>query len=149
MTRGSRWLVGILVGGTLAFTLTVGVTVASIYNAGMIAFDVDSPGDDRVQVAVPAGLANVAIALTPRALVRDVVDELDPGLLSAVRAGVEELERTEDFVLVDVTSSDESVRIEKRGKRLLINVDGDDGRFRVAIPLGTVRSALRKMDSRI
>jgi hypothetical protein len=148
MTTGARVLL-IVVGGVvlLAFA-SVAMAAAAIYGSGTIAVDVRDGAGTDVSVHVPAALANVALGLVPDSLVeealRDAPPEVEP-ILPAVRDAWRELEESRDFVLVQVVDGDDSLRVEKRGKQLVVRVEFDDGDVHVTVPLKTVRKLVRKV----
>ena len=157
MSRGARLLLIIVVGGTLLTVATVGMAAAAIYNSGTIAVDVQENHGGSVSIHVPAGLANLALDLVPDSLIEealsavamDVSTEVAP-LLPAVRAAWNEFAAAPDFVLVEVRSDDELVRIEKKGKSLLIRVDSGGGEaVRVSVPIKTIGKLLRKVEGSI
>ena len=44
MTRGTRVLLALVLGGALLFVATVGVTVAAVYRAGSVAVEIEENG---------------------------------------------------------------------------------------------------------
>jgi hypothetical protein len=146
MTRGTRALLTILVCGSLLMATTVGISVAAVYRAGSIAVQVNEGDGQQLRVAVPAGLARIAIWLTPASVLEPVmVDELRP-LVPALRAGWREFGNTPDFVLVEVRDGDDRVRVEKRGHAIVVLVESDESTVRVALPLATVGPLLSKLE---
>jgi hypothetical protein len=131
-----------------AFVLSiagVGFAAAAVYHAGSIAVDVQDRDTD-FRLAVPAAVVHLAVMLTPASMIREATREAEP-YFPAIAAGWQEFERTPDFVLVSVESPRETVRVEKRGDRILVLVEGQDGsRVNVAIPLRTVRALISKLD---
>ena len=144
MTRGTRLLLSIVIGGAVLFLATLGAGAAAVYHGGSVAIEIDDHGT-QFHLNLPAALVGAAIALTPATLLDDATAEVQQ-FLPAVQAGWEELIDTPDFVLVEIQSADEHVVIEKSGSRLEILVDSSDGQVRVGVPLRTVGSLLRKLD---
>ena len=144
MTRGTRVLLALVLGGALLFVATVGVTVAAVYRAGSVAVEIEENGH-HFRLGLPAGLLNVAIALTPSSALGSAADEIE-AFIPALGAGWSELADAPDFVLVEVRSDGEHVRIEKSGDRIEISVDAPDARVRVGLPIGTVGWLLDKLD---
>jgi len=149
------WGARVLIVGVLSVVLVVGmavtVTAASLYNSGTIAVRVEEDHGSNVSVHVPAGLANLAISLAPDELIEEIMREarveLDPWW-PAVQAAWVQFERAPDFVLVEVQSRDESVRVEKKRKNLLIQVgSGVAEAIEISVPLKTIRKLARKLDS--
>jgi hypothetical protein len=144
MSSGARLVLAIVAGIIVLVVATVGVAVAAVYHAGTVAVDVTPADDSSISVALPAGLLNLAIALVPDDVVRDVTDELEP-VWPTVQAAARELHRAPDFVLLEVEGPDEHVLIEKRDGRMLIVVEERGERISVALPLSTIRRIADKL----
>ena len=143
MTRGTRLLLAIVLGGAVLFLATVGAGAAAVYHGGIVAVEIDGDGN-RFRFRLPAGLVGAAIALTPVSVLDEAMVEVRP-FLPAVQAGWQELADAPDFVLVEVHSAEERVLIKKTGSRLEISVDSSDSHVRVEVPLRIVGSLLRKL----
>ena len=138
MTLGAKIFLG-LFGAALALTVaTVGAGAAAVVQAGTVSVEVQPDNGSNVSVGVPAIVLHLAIALAPDDLVAECARELEP-VWPTVRAAARELERAPDFLLLEVRSADELVRVEKRHGRLVVLVKSNEEQFRVAVPLGTVR----------
>lgn len=149
MTRRAKILVAVIVGLTVAAAGTVAFAASAIYTGGAVEIDVGERSGGGVSLSVPAGLAHLAIALAPDSVIDEALDEVrhefEP-FLPALRESWDVFVDTPDFVMVDVQSSDERVRIEKRGHQLLIEVGGrHDPGIRVAVPLRTIERILYKL----
>ena len=144
MTRGTRLLLAIVIGGVLLATAAVGAAAAAAYGAGTIAVDIRENDGQRIRVHLPAVLLRAAIALTPSSILEEASRELQP-LLPALSAGWQELSEAPDFLLFEMSSPEESVRVEKVESRLLIVVDASDASVHVSVPIDTVGSVLRKL----
>ena len=144
MTRGTRVLLLLVLGGALLFVAAVGVTAAAVYRAGSVAVEIEEDGH-HFRLGLPAGLLHVAIALTPSSAFGTATEEIRT-FVPALGAGWHELADAPDFVLVDVRADGEHVRVEKSGDRLEISVDAPDAHVRVGIPIGTVGWLLDKLD---
>ena len=117
MSRGTRVLLTLLVCGSLLAATTVGISVAAVYRAGSIAVEVREGDGQQLHVAVPAGLARLAIWLTPASVLEPVlVEEIHP-LVPALRAGWRELLRAPDFVLAEVRDRDDRCARREAGRR--------------------------------
>jgi len=150
MSRGTRILLAVMIGGILLAVGSVGATVAAVYRGGTIAVEVRNDDGGDLSVSVPAGLARLALALVPEAAFDELASELrdvEP-FLPAAAAAWRQLEQAPDFVLVDVTDGDETVRVEKRGGRLIIRVDADGESVRVGIPLSIVDPLVERLERR-
>jgi len=144
MTRGTRLLLAIVIGSVLLAIAAVGGTAAAVYRAGTIAVEIEEDDGNRIRVSVPAGLVRAAIALTPSSILEEASAELEP-LLPALNAGWRDLSEAPDFVLFELSSTEENVRVEKIDSRLVIFVDVPEATVQVVVPLETVGSLLRKL----
>ncbi len=144
MTRGTRLLLAIVIGGVLLATAAVGATAAAVYRAGTIAVEIREDDGNLIRVSLPAGLLRAAIALTPSSILEEACDELEP-LLPALNAGWREFSEAPDFVLFELSSAEENVRVEKIDSRLMILVDAPRVTLQVTVPLDTVGWLLRKL----
>jgi len=145
MTRGTRLLLAVVIGGVVLGLATLAATAAAVYHGGTVAVDIEEDGN-HFQLQLPAGLIGAAIALAPDSAVQEAADELEPWI-PALDAGWHELGDAPDFVLLELVTDDENVRIEKSGSKLLVIVDSPEAQIRVGVPLGTVGSLLHKLDS--
>ncbi len=144
MTRGTRLLLAIVIGGVLLATAAVGATAAAVYRAGTIAVEIREEDGNQIRVNLPAGLLRAAIALTPSSILEEASDELAP-LLPALYAGWREFSEAPDFVLFELSSPEENVRVEKIDSRLMILVDAPRVTLQVTVPIDTVGWLLRKL----
>lgn len=125
-------------------TVVMGAVVA--YNAGAVRVSVEEkkPGGQHVHLMVPAVAVPLALAFIPSDKLQQKAAELRPWL-PAIRIASRELERTPDFVLVEVFDSDEHVRITKRGGSLFVDVNSAQEDVHVEVPLHMVRSVAEKL----
>ncbi len=144
MTRGTRLLLAIVIGSVLLVMAAVGATATAVYGAGTIAVEIREDDGNRIRVSLPAGLLRAAIALTPSSILEEACDELQP-LLPALNAGWRELSEAPNFVLFELSSAEQDVRVEKVDSRLMIFVDGPELTVQVSVPIDTVGALLRKL----
>lgn len=125
-------------------TVVMGAVVA--YNAGAVRVSVEQkkPGGQRVYLVVPAVAVPPALAFIPADNLQRKAEKLRPWL-PAIRIASRELERTPDFVLVEVFDSNEHVRITKRGGSLFVDVNSAQEDVHVEVPLEMVRSMAEKL----
>jgi hypothetical protein len=104
-------------------------------------------GGDDIELRLPAALVQAALMLTPDDLVcgggkcgRQAMLDKMPLASALCRA----LQDTPDFVLVEVESDDERVRIEKRGHALFIDVNNPEETVRVRVPVKIVQGIVNK-----
>ena len=115
-----------------------------MYRAGTIAVEIREEDGNQIRVNLPAGLLRAAIALTPSSILEEASGELEP-LLPALNAGWRELSEAPNFVLFELSSAEENVRVEKVDSQLMIFVDLPEVTVQVAVPIDTVGSLLRKL----
>ena len=131
--------------GLFGVSVLAGAGVVYQYGAIKVYVEEKKPGGERVRLWVPGVLAPVALKLVPAEELR-----LPPEArrwMPALRAAGEELERVEDFTLVEVEDGREHVRIEKRNGALVIDVVSDDETVHVSVPLRVVVSVARQLES--
>ena len=145
MSRGTRIFLIVLISAIVVVAATVGATVAAVYRSGTIAVAVQESDGGEIRVGLPAALVRIAIYFVPDSLLEEAVEELQP-FVPAVRAGWDELRQAPDFVLVEIDTGDESIRVEKRNRELLVHVDSPDAQVQVAIPMGTVGALVSKLE---
>ena len=148
MSTATRIFIVALASIVVLFTATIGVATASVLTSGSVAVNVSHDDGKQLSFSVPGSLAELALVLAPDDVWLEAGRELEPWL-PAVRAVWGELSDAPDFVLVEVVGRHEHVRVEKRGRRLVVLVDEDDASIEVAIPLRAVGRLLRKLDTRL
>lgn len=136
----------LVIGGTLLVLATLGAAAAAVYHAGSVDIRLAERGN-RVQLSLPAAVLRAAVAVAPASAFDDSTAEIRP-LLPALDAGWQALEAAPDFVIVEASSADGGVRIEKSGSRLEIAVDAPDLQLHVGVPLDTVGQLLHKLEQR-
>jgi len=153
MPRGVKWVLGIALASVLLISLAVGATVGSVYNAGTISVRVQPRDGGGINVVVPAGVANMALAAVEFVPVRTLpLDEApDEALdvlehyLPAAQLALDRLAAQPDFTLVEVRSRDETVVVRKEGRSIRVLVDSDEASIDVTVPLSTVKEFTKRM----
>lgn len=146
MSRSTRIFLIVLIGGILAVTATVGAAVAAVYRSGTVAVDFQEEDGSRIRVGVPAALVRIAIHFVPDSLLEEAAAEARP-FVPAVRAGWSELRRAPDFVLAEIDTGSEEIRIEKRSRRFRVRVDSPDVKLAVELPMRTVGALVSKLEA--
>lgn len=144
MTRGTRWLLAIVIGGVVVVVAAIGAAAAAVYRGGTVAVEIEGDAGD-FRVSLPAGLVGAAIALAPSSMIEEAAHEIE-GFAPALDAAWQELADAPDFVLVEVRSAEEALTIEKVGRALRISAVSGGSHVRVAVPLATVGSLLRRLE---
>jgi hypothetical protein len=140
----AKFMIGML------YTTLIGGAV--LFHEGAITVNVEEkkPGGDHVVVFAPAAVVPWAIRLTPREHfpMENIPVEARPAI-SALAAATDKLRDMPDFVLVEVQSAREYVKIQKIGGSLVINVDSDKETVHVSVPLRAARHALEELAARL
>jgi len=153
MPSGVRWVLGIALASVLLVSLTIGATVGTVYQAGTISVSVQPNSGGAINIAIPAGVANMALAAVEFVPVETLpLDEAPAEVLEAIehylpaaQDALDRLAEQPDFVLVEVESDDEHVVVRKEGRALRVLVDSNDGRIDVSIPLSTVKQFTKRL----
>ena len=146
MSRRKKLLLGIVLLIAVLTIGTVALGAATAIGQGVVHVQVDSDGldGDHFGLAVPAVLIDVALRVAPVHLVVDEIpiEEIRPYLpiMGELSRQIEELP---DAVFVEVTGPDETVRIEKKNGRFVIDVTGSGERVHVSVPVSTVTRLMR------
>lgn len=134
--------------GALYTTLIGG---AVLFSEGAITVNVKEKKADghRVFVLAPAAVVPWAIALAPEKHVRfDQLPEEARAMLPALAGAADKLEEMDDFVLVEVQSPREQVKVEKKDGSIVVNVDSENETVYVTVPLRAARHALQELAAR-
>ena|SRR5688500_13971778 len=128
----------------LAGTAAVGAAVFDrVIATGTIDLEL-SDAMNEVGLSVPGGLVLMFLdsaewsAGGARVRVRHDLQDWGP----AIRAALDELEAYEDVPLLEAESGGDTVRIDKRGSRIVIEVDGGHEHLTISMPETTLRTAL-------
>lgn len=133
------------IAGMAGTTLLAG---ALVFHEGVITVNVrEKRADgDHIRFFVPATVASFGVGLVPEQHIRRATRHAHE-YLPAARIAMQELAKCPDTVLVEVKERDEHVRIEKRGGRLLVDVDSRSEEVHVGVPIQTVVSVLKELES--
>ena len=155
MSLAAKLFITAVVGTGMLFTATVGAGVAMVRGAGFIDVVVQEADGQRIHVAAPAILANLALAAVPTDVVATELANIEmpadapspDEVFSVVGQMTEEFANSPDFTLVEVKDGDDHVLIEKRRKALVISVEGRRGeQVRISVPIKTVRRVGKMLD---
>ena len=147
MSTAARLLIAVVAFVVLAFAVAVGATTAAVYRHGSVRVEVEPANGGEIRVSVPAGLANLAIAVMPDEVLSEVSDELAP-YFETLRVAGRELSGLPDFTLLEVRSRDERVIIRKVGRKLVIHVESSNERVHVEVPIRTVERVATRLAGR-
>lgn len=132
----------------IAALLTVALLAALILHQGFLIVRVDesAPQIHHVHIWLPATLVSVAFAFTPKEKLRDAAEKAGPWL-EVARTSCEQLKRSPDFTLADVTDQNGHVTVQKRGGSMEITVDEPDDKVFVAVPLVSLENVTDRLQS--
>lgn len=152
MSSRKRMILAVVLLVAMLMVGTLGMATATTFMHGNIRVQVTSQdaGGDNINLVVPATLAEALIALAPVGMIRDEIplDELEP-YIPAIRQLSREIRNLPDAVYVEVISKHESVKIEKRDGRFLIDVQDRSEQVRISVPITTVNRVASKMQDLI
>lgn len=134
----------------MLYTTLIGGAV--LFHEGAVTVNVQEkrPDGEHIVVFAPAAIVPWAIALAPEEHTN--FGHLPPEArqaIPALAAATDKLRDMPDFVMVEVQSPREHVRIEKLGGSLVINVDSEKETVYVSVPLRAARHALEELAARI
>lgn len=148
MGRAARILTALGVAFAMLFVGTGVALAATVAASGIVTIRVQESGPDGVRLFVPVpaaaldlglGVATLAIPAGELARLRAEAAPYHEALDALARG----LEDCPDATLVEVVTDRESVRVTKRGGTLVVDVDADDDRVRVALPARTLTKVVR------
>jgi hypothetical protein len=137
-------LLGKIALGTVGVALVAGMMA---FSEGAITVQVNDHRREgrNVNLFLPAAVVPVALRMVPAHHFGEIPPQARR-LLPAVREAMRRAADLPDFVLVEVDSPRERVRIEKKGSRLLIHVEERNEEVFVAVPLRTLARTLREIE---
>jgi len=154
MSRAFKWVLAIAVTMVTLVGIAVGATVNTVYRAGMVSVSVAQQDGSEINVALPAGLANAALAaveLVPERHwdvdrdTREMLRSLEK-FWPAAQDALDELSAQPDFVLFELTSDREQIVIQKVGRELHVFTDDGSETIRVSLPLSTVKAFTKRLN---
>lgn len=147
MTSGNRRFLIVFLGAILVLVVLGAALALSVHRAGMLEVDVRAKGPggcDVTGIRVPAALAHVALVFIPDHAFGHACEEMRRWV-PLISEGCSQLSKCPDFTLVEVRSRDEWVRIRKRGRTLVIDVDSDCERVHISVPIGVARAFAKRI----
>ncbi len=128
----------------------LGATVLAIvlaYSEGAVVVRVTGhhPSGENVNLFLPAAPMPWTLKLIPNTHFPQLPLEARPVLPALVEA-VQHMETTSDFVLAEVERIDERVHIEKRGRKLIVEVESPEESIYVEIPLRTIAQVMSEVE---
>lgn len=148
MGRVARVLTALGVAVAMLFVGTGVALATTVATTGIVTVQIQETDPDGVRLFVPIpaaaldlglGIATLVIPAHELARVRAEAAPFQDALAAVARG----LEECPDATLVEVVTDRESVQVTKRGGTLVIDVDADDGRVRVALPARSLTRVAR------
>jgi hypothetical protein len=130
----------------LGLTGTMLAGVGMICGEGIIEVNVveKQPESHHIFVVAPAMLVPIATHFIPREKLGEASQQLRP-YMPTIRAALDQLRDSDDFILVDVKEPDEHVEIQKLGGSLVIDVKDRDETVHVSTPVRAISSTLEQL----
>ena len=146
MSRGTKIVLIALAICASASVLMAAAGAVFVYQDGVIDVLVQEKSEDgtTIHLIVPMTLARVALAFVPFESGLDACPDAQR-YWPIVEAACSGIARSPDGVFVHVEGPDERVIIEKRGGRLVIDVDDRDAKVHVSVPVRAVEYVVRRM----
>src|ERR1700677_3200840 len=133
----------------LGITGTMLAGVGAICSQGMIEVNVveRQPEVHHVYVIAPAMLVPIVTHFIPRHDLGDASQQLRP-YMTTIRAALDQLQETEDFVMVDVKDRQEHVEVPNIGGSLEIDVKAENETVHVETPVRMISSRLEQLTAK-
>ena len=146
MASKNRFLIS-FAGTVVALFLCILFLTASVHRAGVlkIQYSEYGPDGDQFSLYLPGFVVQTALGFVPSSVMDfDLDPDTEPWVHIALQS-VSELEKLPDAVFVEVESDDESVLIRKDGINFIIDVETDDEKIHLSIPMNSVKAVLKKI----
>ncbi|MCL6567094.1 MAG: hypothetical protein K6U09_11815 [Acidobacteriia bacterium] len=123
------------------------LAVVLAYSEGAVVVRVTAhqPAGENVNLFLPAAPLPLTLKLIPNTHFPQLPPEARAVLPALVEAA-QHLETTPDFVLAEVERIGERVHIEKRGRKLIVEVESPDESVYVEIPLRTIAQVMSEVE---
>jgi hypothetical protein len=130
----------------LAFVIAWGWLTYTVVSFGMLTVRVRAATRDLdIAISCPGAIALLVMPLVPDEALREAGAEIERAAPIA-HTVLSELARAPDFTLVQVEDCGERVNVHKKGRNLLVEVDGGDTSVRVKVPLRTADYVLSRLE---
>ncbi len=150
MSLAAKLFVSIVLAAGLGVGALAGAAAHWVASAGHVLVRVDSADGGRLNVRVPAALAEIPVALVPSGTVeqawnRAMAEAGDEaarelrGILPALREAGRRLDEAPDFTLLAVEGPDTDIRVEKRGGSWIVLVDDGGDHVEIRVPARLLR----------
>ena len=125
---------------------TAMIGTAALSSEGFIYVQVHEkqPGGTHVNVFVPAALIPMTLRFVPHHHLAEASKNLRE-VLPIIDAAIPALNRSPDGVLVEVSEPDEHVLVTHRGGSIIVDVNDEEDRVHVSVPLRAAQSAIHQI----
>ena len=130
--------------------IAVGTAVAGgalISSEGFVHVSVHEkgPGGHNITIVAPATLVTTGMHFVPKQHLRVACDNMkDWG--PTVTAAIDQLEKMDDFTLVEVTGKDQHVKVSKEHGAIVVDVNDPENTVYVSTPLRAIESTLKEIE---
>src|ERR1700733_13322044 len=103
------------------------------------------PGGHKISIVVPATLATTSMHFVPKRHLREACDKMKEWG-PTVTAAIDQLEKMDDFTLVEVTGKDQHVKVSKEHGSIVVDVNDPENTVYVSTPLRAIESTLKEIE---
>ena len=127
---------------------TVALAGAYVVQEGAVRIAVDQrpAGEKHIRLLLPAALVPLGLKFVPDEKLREAVAQARPWL-PAVRAASQELGRLPDADLLEVQDTRDHVRLSKRGRLLVLDVESTCETVHISFPVKTLEQVAQRLAS--
>ncbi len=131
------------------------VVVGTVITAGAIAykqgavrieFQQKQSGGHHLRFPIPAALIPWGLKMLPDDALEEAAAEIKP-FLPALLAASQELQELPDFVLVEVKDSRGWLKIEKRGEKILVDLESEHETLHLSLPVEMIHSVFLTLEA--
>jgi hypothetical protein len=144
MKRRDKTVLWIAVVLVAAISIGGAAIATTLTGAGSIDIDIDDDGS-RIKMSLPASVVFVALQLMPDSALEEIPEEAVK-YAGLARAVSKELRDLPDFTLVEVEGRHEHVIVQKRGDRLVVDVEDRESVVHVSFPIQIVDKVAKKIE---
>lgn len=103
------------------------------------------PGGHNISIVVPATLATTSMHFVPKRHLREACDNMKEWG-PTVTAAIDQLEKMDDFTLVEVEGKDQHVKVSKEHGSIIVDVNDPENTVYVSTPLRAIESTLKEIE---
>ncbi len=103
-------------------------------------------GGHNISIVVPATLATTSMHFMPKRHLKEACENMKEWGPTA-HAAVEQLEKMDDFTLVEVTGKDQHVKVSKEHGSIIVDVNDPENTVYVSTPLRAIEATLKEIEA--